>query len=250
MHRLLVVGVLLGTTACGGGKVKSDAFDFGKVKSAIWMDRKLTTPNGEEFRHDMVLLTVGGWCRTAQSAYPDLGNAWRDVQDTIAADPSDATAICEAKREFYTQAAEVTKDLDGGFSVMTIQLRHPSKSLAEPPDIGAYDEAVFDAALPYVSTEVHLFDTNPYGHFAAAAACEDDPTFWESEAEDSLTDLQQSWTMVEGGAEASKPNPDTYEVSVDGTLEDRGGSAAGDLSVKASFDRCEVSWGGDFPEFW
>ncbi len=254
MRRCIPLLAAAATAGCGGGKVKTDALDFGAVRSAAWMERKLVTDQGTTHTHDFVLTTAGGWCREARKLYPQLGAAWNDVIDTIAANPTDATAQCEARLGFYQQAADATdKFFKNGLSSVHMALLDPNESPDVPPFEGSYEVVGYDNADRYILASVQRYDTNPYRLYADTADCDNSPVTFESDALAALEDVWDVWTLSEGTADVSKRD-EAYRVVLDGALVEgdnaETGAPAGSLFTRATYDHCELTWDGSFPEFW
>lgn len=247
-----MVGLALGAMGCGQGKVKADALDFGRARSAVWMERKLTTEVGDAHTHDFVLTTVPGWCRKAQDAHAELSLAWKDVQQAIVDNPTDATAQCEAQHAFYAQAATVTGPFfDKGLSVVHLALRDPNETADVPPYVGPYDAVGYDEVSRYIVATVAQYTANPYQLYADTADCVEKPGFWESDAYDALFDIYTGWTLSDGSAEVDDAGDKAYRVDLEGSLTaDLDAEPAGAIELHATFDHCELTWDTEFPEMW
>lgn len=241
---------LVALSACADGTVKGSAVDFGRVKSATWLERKLIDPAGDEHRHDFVLATAPNWCKFANRVYPDLGAAWADVLDVITENPSDSGAQCEAKKAFYTTAADATDDaFKNGLSVLHLALRDPNEAADLKPFTGPYEAVGFNEIDRYIVAGIQQYDTNPYRVYADEADCENNATFFESDARDKVEKSSDEFTLADGTGEADAPTSKSYKIRIEGTLDDRSGAAAGDVTIKGTFDYCDLTWEGDFPEF-
>lgn len=253
MSRAMVALALFGLAGCSSGKVKTDALDFGKVKSAEWMERKLVSDNGDEHTHDFVLVTQSGWCKKATNLYPKLGAAWADVLATIADNPSDATIQCEARLGFYEMAAAETESVfKNGLSIVHMSLLDPNEETNTPPFEGSYETVGYDEVDRYILASVARFESNPYRLYADTADCENTPGTLESDGNAALQDIFDLFTLDEGIADVSKKG-EAYDITLDGSLVQGDGTgdakAAGELTTKATYDYCDLTWNGEFPEF-
>ena len=253
MRRCVAAMLLAATVGCADGKVKADPLDFGRVRSADWIERKLVTDNGDEHTHDFVLSSVSGWCKKAKAVYPKLGSAWNDVLDAIVANPTDAQAQCEAKAAFYTLAAAETQSIyKDGLNAFHMSLLDPNEPVDVPPFEATYPTVGYDDVDRYIIASIHSYESNPYQLFADLADC--DNMAWESDAEAALFDIYDVWTLSSGSAEVSKTG-DGYDVDlegalVEGLLANDSAPAAGTMSARGSFAHCEVTWDGGFVERW
>lgn len=238
---------------CGGGKVKIDALDFGNARSAEWIERKLVTDMGSEHSHDFVITTVSGWCKQATATYPVLGDAYNQMVDEVAANIEDATAVCNARVDFYqTAATETDSFFRKGLSAVHMQLLDPNESPEEPPFEGTYEVVGYDQVERYALAQVVHLDSNPYQLFVDNADCEGSPVTMESDGLAAMEDVRQFWTLTEGLVEVDLGS-DSYKLHLDGTLAEgdtADSPSAGGIVTKATYDRCEVTWDGSFPEFW
>ena len=87
----------------------------------------------------------------------------------------------------------------------------------------------------------------PYQLFHDHVNCAE--PWWQSDATDALLDIYDGWFAKGGSAEAKQRGENRYRIELESELNDLNNDGAGALSAHGTFERCEVSWSGEFPMF-
>ena len=228
---------------CGpSAGVQADALkDFGRVRSALWLELDIHDESGDARSHAMVLSTAPDLCADLQAMVQPMANAHQAFQDAVNANAADPNAQCEAERTYRRTIADLTDVwFEDNFSVLSISLRDADELQEKPPPEGDFQWG-FDEGAQYFYADLNHFTASPNRIIADAMSCDAD---WAEDAEARVDSAQSTWHASGGTAAASLKGDSKYAVELEAELLDEEAARDGALSAHGTFTHCLVSVDG------
>jgi hypothetical protein len=211
-----MIGVVAFAQGCVQGKVELDSVeDFGRVESAVW----LRLDDGEEFLEAIALSTAPRLCKELQEALPaydaivdDEGLDQAEIFDAGAALMESFLSADQKLIYFYTWGTE------------------PESYTSE---LGPGEWAVVDGDGDFI-LEFVAYSGNPLEAAAAAERAGED-------ANAAAEGVMSAWHLgSDGDLRLEAEGDDKLSGTVEGSLSDYDGSAAGTISASFDASFCDV----------
>jgi hypothetical protein len=238
-HLVLMPLAGLGVAGCAGTVAFTDLDEFGTVRSAVWLERRITAEWGDvdQTSHGFQLSSKPGLCAALGLAYDDL-----DEQLEWIAAAEDGEAECEAWRDAYVVLGALLGDFSGpGDDLLTM-------TFTEEDDYGIVAEAVKPSDGPYsagsvaderFSLALNRYTDEYYSALADGFSVVDGVCV--PPAADVALEAMDRYSADAGTAEVTRRGEAKIAVQFDVTLLDEGGADAGAAEGEFTARNCPVS---------